>query len=138
MMRSVTYTVSYRLQSLGISGVLVDMAESGLITVLRCQMSACYCPGGGGQLGVSWRLRNGAPADSPAIDNSLRIRFVAGAANVDVPPQPDTFPSVEIYQKANGTIRSVYLRGETNYPSGLEQDPRDAAAFGGTGFDLIW
>ena len=45
-MRTVTYTVSYRLQSLGISGVLVDMAESGLITELRCQMNACYCPGG--------------------------------------------------------------------------------------------
>jgi len=28
MMRTVTNTVSYRLQSLGIRGVLVDMAES--------------------------------------------------------------------------------------------------------------
>lgn len=47
-MRTVTYTVSYRLQSLGIDGVLVDMAESGLITELRCQMSTCYCLGGRG------------------------------------------------------------------------------------------
>jgi hypothetical protein len=44
----VTYTVSYRLQNLGISGVLVVMAESGLITELRCQMPKCYCPGGRG------------------------------------------------------------------------------------------
>ena len=43
-----TYTVSYRLQRLGIDGVLVLMAESGLITELRCQMPSCYCPGGRG------------------------------------------------------------------------------------------
>lgn len=48
MMRTVTYTVSYRLQSLGVDGVLVDMAESGLITELRCQMRTCYCLGGRG------------------------------------------------------------------------------------------
>jgi hypothetical protein len=45
---TVTYTVSYRLQDLGISGVLVVMAESGLLTELRCQMQSCYCPGGRG------------------------------------------------------------------------------------------
>jgi hypothetical protein len=48
MMRTVTHTVSYRLQSLGVDGVLVDMAESGLITELRCQMLTCYCLGGRG------------------------------------------------------------------------------------------
>jgi hypothetical protein len=48
MMRTMIKTVSYRLQHLGVSGVLVDMAESGLITELRCQMPSCYCPGGRG------------------------------------------------------------------------------------------
>jgi hypothetical protein len=43
-----TKTVSYRLQDLGISGVLVDMAESGTISELRCQMPTCYCLGGRG------------------------------------------------------------------------------------------
>ncbi len=57
-MRTVTHTVSYRLQSLGIDGVLVDMAESGLITELRCQMRTCYCLGGRGYSDPTWSQPN--------------------------------------------------------------------------------
>jgi hypothetical protein len=39
-------TVSYELQAKGIRGVLVVMAERGLITELRCVMPTCYCAGG--------------------------------------------------------------------------------------------
>jgi hypothetical protein len=39
-------TVSYELQAKGIRGVLVVMAERGLITELRCVMPTCYCPSG--------------------------------------------------------------------------------------------
>ena len=41
-------TVSYELQARGVSGVLVEMAECGLISELRCAMPECYCPGGRG------------------------------------------------------------------------------------------
>ena len=41
-------TVSYELQAKGVRGVLVEMAERGLITELRCAMPVCYCPGGRG------------------------------------------------------------------------------------------
>ena len=53
-----THTVSYRLQKLGINGVLVLMAESGLITELRCQMPTCYCLGGRGYFDPTSRNPN--------------------------------------------------------------------------------
>jgi hypothetical protein len=41
-------TVSFELQARGVGGVLVEMAERGFITELRCQVQDCYCPGGRG------------------------------------------------------------------------------------------
>jgi hypothetical protein len=41
-------TVSYELQARGVRGVLIVMAERGLISELRCAMLLCYCPGGRG------------------------------------------------------------------------------------------
>jgi hypothetical protein len=41
-------TVSYELQAMGIRGVLIEMAERGLISELRCVMPKCYCLGGRG------------------------------------------------------------------------------------------
>ena len=44
------FTVSYKLQSLGISGsrALITHAERGWVSVLECAMEECFCPGGRG------------------------------------------------------------------------------------------
>jgi hypothetical protein len=39
-------TVAARLQGLGVKGVLVEMAKSGQILELKCEMPTCYCPDG--------------------------------------------------------------------------------------------
>lgn len=48
------YTVSYKLQRLGISGsrALITRAERGWVSVLECAMKECFCPGGRGYFDV--------------------------------------------------------------------------------------
>ena len=44
------YTLSYKLQRLGLNGssAIVIRAERGWVTILECAMEECYCPGGRG------------------------------------------------------------------------------------------
>ena len=44
--REVQGTVAERLKSLGVKGVLVEMAKNRQILRLRCEMPTCYCPNG--------------------------------------------------------------------------------------------
>lgn len=39
-------TVAQRLRDLGVTGILVPMAERGQLIELRCEMPTCYCPMG--------------------------------------------------------------------------------------------
>jgi hypothetical protein len=39
-------TVAERLKTLGVKGVLFQMATNGQILELRCEMPTCYCPNG--------------------------------------------------------------------------------------------
>jgi hypothetical protein len=41
-------SVANRLRDLGVTGVLVQMAERGQLLELKCEMPQCYCPKGRG------------------------------------------------------------------------------------------
>jgi hypothetical protein len=44
--QSIEGTLAKRLKTLGVRGVLVQMARNGQLLELRCEMPTCYCPKG--------------------------------------------------------------------------------------------